>query len=153
MSNYDTPELHGVAHAVVAAAIGVSVQGYDAQTAKLNTAQEYTAAQNFDATALLSSTGHIAWNLNANQVTKHTMTENTILDNPTNMKDGGTYRITITQHASSAKTLGFGSVYKWPGGTAPTLSVGASAVDIFEFSSDGVSMNSKGIYQVLAAPA
>jgi hypothetical protein len=108
--------------------------------AKLDTAQEYTATQNFNATSLTSTAASIAWDAAANQVTKHTFTENTTLANPTKLKDGATYIITFTQHASSPKTLAFGSAYKWPGGTAPTITATNSAVDIITFVSDGTNL-------------
>lgn len=150
--SYTTPEYKGVAHAVVAAELGSSVQAYDAATMKTNVAVERTASHNFDMTALTSTTGHIAWNLAANEVARHVATEDTVLDNPTNMKAGGVYRFIFVQHASSAKTLGFGDAYKWPGGTAPTISVGASAIDVLTFVCDGTSM--LGIAdQAFATPA
>ena len=108
--------------------------------AKLSSAQEWTATQNFNATSLTSTSNSIAWDASANQVAKHTFTENTTLANPTNMVDGATYIITFTQHASSPKTLAFGSAYKFPGGTAPTITATNGAVDILSFVSDGTNM-------------
>lgn len=107
----------------------------------LGTVHAFTKQQTFATATLTSSSAHIAWNLDNAQCAKHTLTESTTLDNPTNMKDGGTYTLVLTQHASSAKTLAFGNAYKWPGGAAPTISTGASAVDIFTFISDGTYMN------------
>lgn len=101
----------------------------------------FTKQQNFGAVALTSSGGHIAWNLDNAQSAKHALTENTTLDNPTNLVDGGTYVLKITQHASAAKTLAFGSAYKWAGGSAPTISPGLGAIDIFTFVCDGVYMH------------
>lgn len=108
--------------------------------AALGTSQEFTKTQNFNATSLTSSSNSIAWDAESNQVFKHTATENTTLANPTNLKDGATYIFIFTQHASLAKTLAFGSAFKWPGGTAPTVSTGASAVDVMTFISDGTNM-------------
>jgi hypothetical protein len=99
-----------------------------------------TAQQNFGAAALTSSSASIAWNLATAQSAKHTLTENTTLANPTNMVDGGTYVLRLTQHASSPKTLAFGSAYKWPSGTAPTISATNGAVDVITFTSDGTNM-------------
>ena len=45
----------------------------------------------------------------------------------------------VTQPASP-KTLAWSTGYKWPGNTAPTMTVTASAVDIFTFTSDGTYM-------------
>lgn len=107
---------------------------------RTDTAAVLTAQQNFGAVSITSTTNSIAWNLATAQSAKHTFTENTTLANPTNMVDGGTYVLRLTQHASSPKTLAFGSAYKWAGGSAPTISSTAGAVDIITFTSDGTSM-------------
>ena len=83
---------------------------------------------------------NVSWDLAANQVTSLTLDGNLILDNPTNLVDGATYILIVTQDASSAFTLTFGSVFKWGGGTAPTISTGNSAVDVLTFISDGTSL-------------
>lgn len=100
----------------------------------------FTAQQNFASASITSSGASIAWNLNTAQFANHTFTENTTLANPTNMVNGGTYVIIFTQHASSPKTLAYGNAYKWPNGTAPTISSTNGAVDIYTFVSDGTSM-------------
>lgn len=119
--------------------IGVDVQAYDANTAKTDVAQEYSKAQNFNATTL-SDGANISWNLEDNQVASVTLGGNRTLDNPTNMQDGGTYILIVNQDGTGSRTLSFGSAYKWQGGTAPTLSTGSNAVDILSFVSDGTNM-------------
>ena len=121
------------------AAIGSTVQAYDADTAKTDVAQEYTAAQNFNA-ATLTDGASIAWNLNTQQVGIVTLGGNRTLANPTNQKAGGTYIAIVKQDATGSRTLAYGSAYKWPGGAAPTLSTGANDVDILTFVSDGTNM-------------
>lgn len=127
------------ANVVVDADIGVSVQAYDADTAKTDVAQEYTKAQNFNETTLTDG-ANIAWNLDDNQVATVTLAGNRTLDNPTNMKAGGVYILRPVQDATGSRTLAYGSAYKWPGGTAPTLTTTANAVDILTFISDGTNM-------------
>ncbi len=112
--------------------------------ARTDTAGVYTAQQNFGAVAITSSANSIAWNLATAQSAKHVFTENTTLANPTNMVDGGTYVLKLTQHASSPKTLAFGSAYKFPGGSAFVVSSTNSAVDILTFVSDGTNMYAVG---------
>lgn len=121
-------------------AIGSDVQAYDVDTAKTDVAQEYTAAQNFNATTLTSTAASIAWDLESNQVAFHTFTENTTLANPTNQVAGATYNIVFTQHASSPKTLAYGSAYIFPNGTAFTVTATNSAIDLLSFISDGTNM-------------
>lgn len=121
-------------------AIGTDVQAFDADTAKLDVAQEYTAAQNFDA-ATLTDGASIDWNLNTQQVGIVTLGGNRTLANPTNQKAGGTYIMIVKQDATGTRTLAYGNNYKWPGGTAPTLSTAANSVDILTFISDGTNMH------------
>jgi hypothetical protein len=128
-----------IGNALVNGDIGSTVQGYDANTAKTNVAQEYTKQQNFNATTL-SDAANISWNLDDNQVASVTLAGNRTLDNPTNMKDGATYILTVKQDVTGTRTLSFGSAYKFPGGTAPTLSTGTNQIDIITFISDGTNM-------------
>lgn len=108
-----------------------------------STATTYTAQQNFGS-GTLTDAASIAWNLNIAQAAKVVLTTGVgptrVLANPTNMVDGGTYILKITQSASGSNALTYGSAYKWPSGTAPTLSTGANAVDILTFVSDGTNM-------------
>lgn len=59
-----------------------------------------------------------------------TLAGNRTLSNPTNGEPGTWRTIVITQDATGSRTLAFGTDYKFPGGTAPTLSTAASAVDV-----------------------
>lgn len=119
--------------------IGASVQAYDANTAKTNVAQEYTATQNFDATTLIDA-ATINWDASANQVCKVTLAGNRTMAAPTNLKDGATYILTIIQDATGTRTITWNSVFKWPAGTAPTLSTANGAIDIITFVSDGTNL-------------
>jgi len=112
----------------------------------LSTAQEWTSQQNFNATTLTFDATQ-DWNLSANQVCKLTLTANTTFDAPTNQVDGSVYVITIIQDGTGSRTAGWNTVFKWAGGTAPTLTTDASAKDVFTFVSDGTNMNN--VAQVL----
>jgi hypothetical protein len=120
-------------------AIGSDVQAYDANTAKLDTVQEWTKSQNFNATALTDAST-IAWDASANQVASVTLTDNRTLGTPTNLKDGCVYILTVIQDGTGSQTLGYTSVYKWKGGSAPTLTTGAGLKDILTFVTDGTNM-------------
>ena len=74
------------------------------------------------------------------QVATVTLGGNRTLANPTNIVDGGSYRLVVKQDATGGRTLTFGSAYKWPGGSVPILSTGASAVDVLVFTADGANM-------------
>lgn len=108
------------------------------RVAVVNTAQEYTAAHNFNATTLVSGNS-IAWNLQTNQVTRLVLSTNGTMADATNKVDGATYILLVTQGTGS-NTLDWNATYKWPGGTKPTLTTGSAKSDIFTFISDGTSL-------------
>nr|BAR32594.1 putative tail fiber [uncultured Mediterranean phage uvMED] len=111
--------------------------GSDVLTAS---AREYTKTQNFNMTTL-SDGANISWDLSQNQVAKVTLAGNRTLDAPSNQVAGATYILIVVQDGTGGRTLDTSaSAYKFPGGTEPTLSTGASAVDILTFVSDGSSM-------------
>lgn len=114
-------------------AIGTDVQAYDANTAKTNVVQSFSVAQRGTATALTSSSASIATNLALANNFTHTLTENTTLANPTNITAGQSGVIVFTQHASAPKTMAFGSYWKFPAGTAPSLTATNSAVDVLAY--------------------
>lgn len=119
--------------------IGTDIQAYDADTVKSDEVTSYTA-QHYFATANLTDASAISWNLNSAQVATVTLAGNRTLSNPTNLRNGGTYVLIVKQDGTGSRTLAYGSAYKWPGGTAPTLSTGANDVDILTFVSDGTNM-------------
>lgn len=58
-----------------------------------------------------------------------TLGGNRTLGNPTNLTPGQSGIIYVTQDATGSRTLAYSSYWKFPGGTAPTLTTTASAVD------------------------
>jgi len=84
------------------------------------------------------------WDLLTNQVCTLTLTANTTFDAPTNMIDGAFYNILMIQDGTGSRTASWNTVFKWAGGTAPTLTTTASAKDIFVFRSDGTNMYEVG---------
>src|SRR6185503_11655474 len=88
----------------------------------------------------LTDASSIAWNLATAQAASVTLGGNRTLAAPTNMVDGGTYMLRVKQDATGSRTLAYNAVFKFPGGTAPTLSTAANALDILTFTSDGTSM-------------
>ena len=103
------------------------------------TVGNYTKQQYFGL-ATLTDASSIAWDLSSNQVAQVTLGGSRALSNPTNKVAGATYILIVKQDGSGSRTLSFGSDYKFPGGTAPTLSTGANDVDIIAFLSDGTNM-------------
>ena len=111
--------------------------GSDVLTAS---AREYTKTQNFNMTTL-SDGSNISWDLSQNQVATVTLAGNRVLDNPSNQVAGATYILIVVQDGTGSRTLDTtASAYIWPGGTEPTLSTGANAIDVLTFVSNGSKM-------------
>lgn len=81
-------------------------------------------------TAALSDAATIATDCSTSNVFTVTLGGNRTLGAPTNGLAGSTYIWIITQDGSGNRTLAFNSAFKFPGGTDPTLSTSAAAVDI-----------------------
>lgn len=118
-------------------------QAADTNIAKVNAAQEWTQAQNFNATTLTDG-ATVSWDAQSNQVASVTLAGNRTLANPTNLVDGGTYMLVVKQDGTGGRTLSFSSAYKFPAGVTPSLTSTANAVDIFSFVSDGTNMYGVG---------
>ena len=118
--------------------VNTIIDFYDA-SGPYATKGEYTKQQYFDLSTLTDASS-IAWDLSTNQVAQVTLAGNRALANPTNKEAGATYVLIVKQDGTGNRTLSYGSEYKFPGGTAPTLSTGANDVDILCFVSDGTNL-------------
>ena len=114
------------------ASIGSTVQAYDANTAKTNAAQTFTAAQRGSVVTLTDgATVTPDFSLGNNFVI--TISGNRTLANPTNVASGQTGTIIIKQDSSGNRTMSYGSAFKFPGGTAPTLSTTSGQTDVLAY--------------------
>jgi hypothetical protein len=75
---------------------------------------------------------------------KVTLGGNRTLANPTNLVEGMVLNFCIDQDATGGRTISFGSLYKWPGGTAPTWVTTASAKNFFSAYYDGSILRCNG---------
>lgn len=125
-------ESGSTARASLGLAIGTDVQAYDAATAKTNTAQAFTAAQRGAITALTDG-ATITPNFALANNFSVTLAGNRTLANPSNLVAGQSGVIVITQDATGSRTLSYGTNWKFPGGTAPTLTTAANSVDILAY--------------------
>lgn len=122
----------------------LTVPDADATIAGLSIAQEFSATQNFDATTLTDG-ATINWDASANQVTSVTLAGDRTFAAPTNQKDGGVYVLTLIQDGTGTRLIStWNAVFKFAGGTAPTLTTTASAKDVLVFLSDGTNMQEIG---------
>lgn len=93
----------------------------------------YSKALRGTPVSLTSSSASIATDASAGNFFTHTFTENTTLANPSNLAAGQEGVIVFTQHASSPKTLAYGSYWKFSGGTVPSVTATNSAVDVLVY--------------------
>lgn len=108
------------------------------------TTTNFTAQQYFG-NATLTDAATIAWNAAAAQVATFTfVSSNRTMGAPSNLVNGAFYGLAVIQNAGS-NTLTWNSVFKFPSGTAPTLSTAAGAKDYFVFRSDGSNMMLQGV--------
>lgn len=108
--------------------LGLDQTGDDADTAKTDVAQSFTAAQRGSITALTDGATITANFALANNFSV-TLGGNRTLANPTNLTAGQSGCIWITQDGTGSRTLAYGSQWDFTGGTAPTLTTTAAAVD------------------------
>ena len=77
----------------------------------------------------LTSAATVVVDASLSNTFKLTLAINATLANPTNLTDGMLLYTRIKQDATGSRTLGYGSMYKFSGGT-PVLSTAANAVDL-----------------------
>ena len=112
--------------------IGTDVQAYNANNAVTNAVQSFTVAQRGSITALTDG-ATITPDFAAANNFSLTIGGNRTLANPTNLTAGQSGAIVITQDGTGSRTLAYGSYFKFSGGTAPTLTTTASAVDVLVY--------------------
>mgnify|MGYP003139744081 CR=1 FL=1 len=95
-------------------------------------------------TGTLTDGATVNWDVQANQVAQVTLAGNRTFAAPTNMVDGGFYALIIIQDGTGSRTATFNSVFKFTGGTAPTLTTTAAARDILVFQSNGTNLYEVG---------
>lgn len=83
--------------------------------------------------ATLTDAATITPDFGANQNFTVTLAGNRTLANPSNMVVGQTGSIFIVQDSTGSRTLSYGTSYDFAGGTAPTLTTTASAVDRIDY--------------------
>lgn len=116
---------------------GVAAATYARKDQGLPTDQIFTRAQGTQRQALAISAGNVAVDASLSNCFKLTLTGNATLQNPVGSPvSGQTIRILVKQDATGGRTVTFESKYKFPGGTAPTISAGANAIDYLAFEYD-----------------
>jgi len=120
-------EIDTRADARITAATGSSVQAFDADTAKTDAAQTFTAAQRGTITALTSG-ATVTPDFAASNNYSLTLDQNLTIANPTNLTAGQSGSIFLVQDGTGSRTAAWGSYWDFAAGTAPTLTAGAANV-------------------------
>ena len=103
-----------------------------ATVAGLGIVQTFTAAQRGTITVLTDG-ATVTPDFDVTNNYSLTLGGNRTLANPTNLTAGQSGSIFLVQDGTGSRTLSFGSYYDFIGGTAPTLSTTASAVDRLDY--------------------
>jgi hypothetical protein len=115
-----------------AADVTVTIPASTTTLAGLAISQAFTKGQAGTPVALTDASS-VAVDLSlANNFTL-TLAGNRTLAAPTNVTAGQSGVIVVTQDGTGSRTLAYNSIYKFAGGTAPTLTTTASAVDVLAY--------------------
>ena len=112
--------------------IGSTIQAFDADTAKTDVAQTFTAAQRGTITKLTDGATVTPDFATSNNYTL-TLGGNRTIANPTNLTAGQSGSIFLVQDGTGSRTAAWGSYWNFAGGVAPVLTTAASAVDRVDY--------------------
>jgi hypothetical protein len=116
-----------------AADVTVTIPASTTTLAGLAVTQSFTKAQRGSVVALTDA-ATIAVDLSLGNNFSVTLAGNRTLGAPTNQTAGQSGVIVVTQDGTGSRTLAYNSVYKFAGGTAPTLTAGVGgAVDVLAY--------------------
>ena len=99
----------------------------------------YSKAQGVTPVALTSG-GTVNTDASTSNNFTLTLATNATLANPTSLVAGHVYNWVITQDGTGGRTLAYGNLFKWPGGTVPVLSTGSGEVDLISALYDGIQL-------------
>jgi hypothetical protein len=127
--------------------IGVTIQAYDADTAKLDVANTWAAAQTFNAGLIIADevreTPTVANTSTAYTVdiANGTLFDLTLTGNCTFTFPAATagrqFTLILKQDATGSRTITWPSAVRWVSGAAPTITPIASRTDVISFVADG----------------
>jgi hypothetical protein len=103
-------------------------------TTSLNSAKFYVSGNSASEVVTLTDGATITPDFSTGNNFTVTLGDNRTLANPTNTTVGQSGVLYIVQDGTGSRTLGVGTHWHFPAGTAPTLTTTANAVDVFAFS-------------------
>jgi hypothetical protein len=111
--------------------IGVNVQAYDVNTAKVDVAADWATTQSYNRVTLTDA-ATINWNMATSPSAIVSLSANRTMGNPTNIKAGNWYTLRV-YHSGAPRTLAWSSYWKFGGNGAPGLSTITNAYDLLTF--------------------
>ena len=112
--------------------IGTTIQAYDADTAKTDVAQTFSAAQRGTIVTLTDGATITPDFATANNFTV-TLGGNRTIANPTNLTAGQSGSIFLVQDGTGSRTAAWGSYWDFAGAVAPVLTTTAAGVDRVDY--------------------
>lgn len=112
--------------------IGTTIQAFDADTAKTDVAQTFTAAQRSTITTLTSG-ATVTPDFAASNNYTLTLGQNLTIANPTNLTAGQSGSIFLVQDGTGSRTASWGSYWDFAGGVAPVLTTTAAGIDRVDY--------------------
>ena len=112
--------------------IGTTIQAFDTDTAKTDVTQTFSAAQRGTITTLTDG-ATVTPDFAASNNYTLTLGGNRTIANPTNLTAGQSGSIFLVQDGTGSRLASWGSYWDFAGGTAPTLTTTASAVDRIDY--------------------
>lgn len=111
-----------------------SVQNCANGAVQINQANAWSAGQS-SVPVVLTFGSTITPNFSSGNIFTVTLTGNATLANPSGLVAGQCGQVFITQDGTGSRTLTYGSEWKFPNGTPPTLTTTAGATDVLSFCS------------------
>jgi len=99
----------------------------------------FTAAQRYNKVSVINAGGDgygsqtVTLNFANNNYFDITLANNIVLANPTNISNTQGGSIFLTQDSTGSRTVTFGSYWRFPGGSAPSLSTSGNAQDRLDY--------------------
>ena len=103
-------------------------------TTSLNSTKFYVSGNSASEVVAIGTASTITIDMSTGNNFTVTLDGNYTLGNPTNTTVGQSGVLYIVQDGTGSRTLGVGTHWHFPAGTAPTLTTTANAVDVFAFS-------------------
>ena len=139
--NRTASEVVAILGALTSADIGVTVQGYDVNTLKADANNKLAAGFSVNPLALINSAGTVTPNLALRNIFTFTLTGNITLGNPSNLDNGGSWVIYLTQDSIGGHVVTFDTDYRLASGSFRTE---PNTVNILYITSPG-----DGVYDVV----